>query len=157
MKKLIMIATIVVLLIGTVSLTVWADPGAKADRPGKGGPNGIYKTLNLTLEQQQKMLAVRQDFQKDTLVLRIDLQKRSQELRQLWAADPLSQTAIDTKTRDINTLKIQMVSKMRVMQEKIKGILTAEQLKKLNDYAQNHKFGARGPRKLGKGCRGWGF
>ena len=54
-------------------------------------------------------------------------------------------------------LKIQMVSKMRVMREKIKGVLTPEQLKKFNDFAQNHKFGAKGPGRPGKGCRGWKF
>ena len=115
---------------------------------------GIFNALNLTVEQQQKIMTIRQDFEKDTLALRNDMQKKSSELRQLWKADPLNQTAIDSKTKEINTLKIQMVTKMRAMRDKMKGILTADQLKKVNDFKQNHKFGPGGKRENG-GCWGW--
>jgi hypothetical protein len=44
-----------------------------------------------------------------------------------------------------------MITKMRAMRDKMKGVLTADQLKKASD--QNHRFGPGGHRKFGE-C--WG-
>ena len=153
MKKTILITMMVALLVGTCAFAAWADPGTGPGHFGKEGRMGIFRDLNLTLDQQQKIMTIRQDFEKDTLTIRNDMQKKNSELRQLWKANPLDQTAIDSKTKEINTIKIQMITKMRVMREKMKAVLTADQLKKINDFKQNHQFGPGGMGKRG-GC--WG-
>jgi Spy/CpxP family protein refolding chaperone len=154
MKKIIIITTLVAVLIGTFTLTAWAEPGAGPGRFRGDCRAGHYNDLKLTLEQQQKLMAIRQEFQRDTLTLRNDLHNKRNDLKQLWAADPLSQTAIDAKTKEMNVLKVQMVNKQKVMREKIKGVLTPEQLKKMNDYLQNVQAGFRGRRNCGGGRGG---
>lgn len=143
MKKIIMIITLVALLIGTFTLAAWAEPGTGFGRFGRECRVGNYNDLNLTLEQQQKIMAIRQEFQRDTLILRNDIRKKRNELQQLWTADQLNQTTIDAKTKEMNVLKVQMVTKQKAMREKIKGILTAEQFKKMNELFKNDPIGPR--------------
>ena len=92
----------------------------------------------------------------DTLILRNDLYKKNSELRQLWAADQLNQSVIDAKTKEINALKAQMITKRRAAHGKMKGILTAEQLKKIKDHFQNGPARFRNGRNFG-GCWGGNF
>ena len=115
------------------------------------GPAGNSSNfLDLTPDQQQKILVIQQDFQKETLSLRFEMQKKNMELRQLWAAKPLNQAAIDPKTKEITALNVQLTTKAQAMQEKIKSVLIPEQLKKAND---NNIFGY-GPGFGGPGMRG---
>jgi Spy/CpxP family protein refolding chaperone len=153
MKKITMIITMAALLIGSFTLVAWAEPEAGFDRFSGERRAGYFDSLNLSIEQQQKIMAIRHEFQKDTLILRNDLHKKNNELRQLWAADQLNQSAIDAKTREVNILKVQMITKQRAMREKMKGILTAEQLKKMKDHFQNGPSRFRDRRNFG-GC--WG-
>jgi Spy/CpxP family protein refolding chaperone len=131
MKKIILIMTIVALMTAVCSFAAMAR--------GRGMAGVFWNNLNLTSQQQQKVLAIRQDFQKDTLALRFDFQKKKLELRRLWAAQPLNQAAIDAKTKEVTALKVQMTTKNRTMREKLKGVLTAKQLKMLDD-SNRHKF-----------------
>jgi Spy/CpxP family protein refolding chaperone len=139
MKKLLAIIAITALLIGSLTFTALAyGPGNGACREGKGMGYGMrgFKSLNLTNEQQQKILAVRQEFERVTLNLRQDIRNKRQELKQLWRADNLNQAAIDAKTKEMNTLRIQMVQKSKEMFNKMKAVLTADQLKQLESLKQ---------------------
>ena len=134
--------TIVALMTAVCALAVMAH--------GRGMAGVFWNNLNLTSDQQQKVLTIRQDFQKDTLTLRFDLQKKKLELRRLWAAQPLNQAAIDAKTKEVTALKIQMTTKNQTKREKIKGVLTAKQLKMLNDSKrQNFRSGFGRPGRHG--------
>jgi Spy/CpxP family protein refolding chaperone len=139
MKKLLSIIAVTVLLVGSLAFTTLAfGPGNGACPGGKGG-FGMREldSLNLTNDQQQKILTIRHEFEKDTLSLRQEMRKKRQELQQLWSADNLNQAAIDAKTKEMNALQIQMTQKSREMFNKIKAVLTAEQLKQLEARKQN--------------------
>lgn len=157
MKKLLSIVAVTVLLIGTIAFTALAfGPGNGACQGGKGTGNGMWglNSLNLTNEQQQKILIIRQEFERDTLNLRQEMQKKRPELQKLWWADTLNQAAIDAKTKEMNTLRIQLKQKSRDMFNKVKAILTPEQLKQLEAQQQNRGQG-KGGRGRG-GCGGGG-
>lgn len=148
MKKLVLIMTVVALLTGMITFSAMAfGRGAGVAGTRQMGNSGNY--LNLTFEQQQKFLAIRQDFQKDTQTLRFDFQKKNLELRQLWAANPLNQSAIDVKTKEVTALEVKLTTKAQEMQDKIKGVLTAEQLKQWNDTGFNCGPGMRGQSRRG--------
>jgi Spy/CpxP family protein refolding chaperone len=105
------------------------------------GVNGFFaKDLNLTIEQQQKLIAIQQQFQLDTLDLRFAIQLKNIELRELWSAKPLDQEAIETKTKEIAGLRVQFVNKGQAMKEAMKSVLTAEQQKQL-DVRMKHRNG----------------
>jgi Spy/CpxP family protein refolding chaperone len=144
MKKLLSIIAVTVLLVGSITFTALAfGPGKGAHHGGRDMGFGMWglNSLNLTNDQQQKVLAVRQQFEKDTLSLRQEMRTKRQELQKLWSADTLSQTAIDAKTKEMNALRIQLTQKSREMFNKIKAILTPEQLKQLETQKQNREQG----------------
>ncbi len=150
MKKTILITMITAVLIGAVSLSAWAYQG-QGPNCGKTGAYSFYKNLNLTPDQEQKILVIRQDFQKDTLALRQDLQRKHLELRQLWAAEPINQAAVDAKTKEVNALKIQMINKAKTMKNRIKAVLTPEQQKQLESSGWNDNCGFGRPGRRGCG------
>ena len=145
MKKILLIMLSVGILIGIITVNALAA-GPDSNRPM------CHNFLNLTPDQQQKMLTLRQEFQKDTMDLRFALQQKRLELRQLWSANPPSQNAIDAKTKEVNALRIQMIAKTQTFKDKVKTILTPEQLKHLNDRMT--KSGP-GMRRQGRGNGGF--
>jgi Spy/CpxP family protein refolding chaperone len=156
MKKLFLISLVVAVMIGAVSFSAMAF----GKGPGQGGGNRFLNGLNLTSDQQQKILEIRQGFEKETLSVRQDLQKKMTELRQLWAADQLNQGQIDAKNKEITGIRIQLTTKSRAMMEKIKAVLTPDQLKQWNDKEKNFKDGSefKGKGSRGEGCyQGGGF
>lgn len=152
MKKTMLIIALVGLFMGTFTLSAWAKPGNGPD-PGRFErefPARLSNQLGLTLEQQQKILSIRQNFEKDTLNLRYDLRKNLLELKYLWAADSLDQKAIDARTKESNGLKIQMISKRKAFQNELKGVLTPDQLKKVNDFKQKRLNRIKSQEKQGR-------
>jgi Spy/CpxP family protein refolding chaperone len=163
MKKTLIMFTIVAVLIGTIGYSALAfGPGQGRGRnqgEGMGMRNGrshgLMAELNLTPEQQQKMLAIRQQFQKDTQNIRFELQKKHLDLRQLWTAKPLNQAAIERETKEMAALRVQITTKAQAMLEKMKAVLTPEQLKFFNERAIKGHGGFDGGRM--HGGRGFGM
>jgi Spy/CpxP family protein refolding chaperone len=148
MRKTLLIMISVVLLIGIVAFAAIAyGRGAGMGQMGSG--IGYNNTHNLTPEQHEKILAIRQDFQKETQKFRFDLQKKNLELQGLWAAQPLDQKAIDAKTKEVTALQVKITAKAREMHDKIKSVLTAEQLKQWEASGFNG-----GPEMRGQGRHG---
>ncbi len=143
MRKIIFILMALLLLIGVFSCAAWARSGFETNNYFSENFNG----LNLSLEQQQKIMAIRQQFEKDTLSLKNDLHVKEKELRQLWAADPLSQSAIDNKTKEITGLRIQLITKRRAMFAQMKAILTPDQVAKIKSYVKQHRLRENGMKK----------
>lgn len=137
MKKIIFITLVAALMVSLVSFAAFAKENAPGPGPrvGRGGP-GMFKDLNLTIDQQQKILKIRQEFQKETMDLRFSIQNKRLELKNLWNTKPLNQAAIETKTKEIAGLRVQIANKAQVMMDKIKAVLTPEQLKTLQNNAQ---------------------
>ena len=103
----------------------------------------------------RKLLEIRQDYQRETQTIRFEMQKKQLELRQLWSASTLNRSAIEAKEKEVTGLRVQLVTKARAMRDKMKNILTAEQLKKLeeNGFNRNPGAGVRGRRGGGRmGC-----
>lgn len=163
MKKTLIIFTIVAMLIATIGYSVLAYGPASGSGRGQGGRmgmrngggNGFMAELKLTSEQQQKLLVIRQQFQKDTQNLRFEMQQKNLELRQLWSVKPLNQAAIGSKTKEVTALRVQITAKRDTMQEKMKAILTPEQLKLYNERTPGGNGGFGGGRM--KGGRGYGM
>lgn len=163
MKKLLSIIAVTVLLIGSMAFTTLAFGPGNGACYWKGAGFGMrgLNSLNLTSDQQQKIMAIRQEFERDTFSLRQEMRKKRQDLQKLWSADSLNQAAIDAKTKEMNALRIQMIQKSRDMFNKIKAILTPEQLKQLEAQKQNRSQGKRGRGRGGcggggNGCPGFG-
>jgi Spy/CpxP family protein refolding chaperone len=156
MKKTMIVMMIIVLLIGVLAFAAMAY-GRRAGTGWMG--HGVYynDTLNLTPEQEEKLLTIHQDFQKDTQTLRFDWQKKNLELRQLWATKPLKQEAIDAKAKEVAAIQVKMTAKIQEMQDKIKGVLTVEQLKQWNTNSFRYGPGVMGHGWCGgHGCMGMG-
>jgi Spy/CpxP family protein refolding chaperone len=83
------------------------------------------------------------------------MQQKNLELRQLWSVKPLNQAAIGSKTKEVTALRVQITAKRDTMQEKMKAILTPEQLKLYNERTPGGNGGFGGGRM--KGGRGYGM
>ena len=158
MKKTLLTIMVALVMAGTVSLAAFAG-NARDQGKNQAGISKFFENLNLTSEQQQKLLVIRQDFQKETQPLRFEIQKKQLELRQLWSAESLNQSVIESKEKEVTGLRVQMVNKARTMQDKMKSVLTADQLKKLDEsgFNWNPGVGGCGPHgggKMGGGCFG---
>jgi len=135
MKKIIVTLLATVLLVGALTLP------AAALSPQGGRDNRLTQTLNLTPEQQQKLLDIRQTFQRDTLPIRQHMQRTRLELKQLWAAPQLDQSQIQGKVKEKTDLQIQLVQKRRDLAAKIKAVLTPDQLKTFEKYQNRFRDG----------------
>ena len=140
MKKVIAIVFVTVLLVGALTIP------AAAFGLQSGHDNPLAQILNLTPEQQQKLLEIRQAFQRDALPLQQHMQRTRLELKQLWTAQSLDQSQIQAKTKESTDLRIQLVQKRRDMLAKIKTVLTPDQLKTLEKYRSQfrHRYAFHG-------------
>lgn len=159
MKKANLILLTVTLLIGTISFPVFAaantaPPDQNAAAPamptqapapdgrfGFGGPglgpnHDPFARLNLTFEQQLKILEIRQAFETKSLPLRFEMEKINLELRRLWEANPLNQEAIEAKEKALVALKVQAITLSREVFAQLQSALTPEQQKQLQSEPQ---------------------
>lgn len=148
----------IVVILTVLALAVFSFTALGAGRgPGsRMGMGGGLNGLNLSSDQQQSILTIQQEFQKDTLDLRQNLQKKQLEMQKLWQAATLNQSALEAKSKEIIALQIQLTTKSRAMQEKVKKVLTPEQLKQW----ESRGFGKGiGPARRGgfPGCTGMGL
>jgi Spy/CpxP family protein refolding chaperone len=163
MKKTLIIFTMVAALMATIGYSVLAFGPAAGRGPGQGGRmgmrnaggNGLAAELKLTPEQQRKLLAIRQQFQKDTQDLRFEVQQKMLDLRELWSAKPLNQAALESKAKEVTALRVQLATKSQTMQDKMKAVLTPEQLKLFNERTPRGNGGFGGGRM--KDGRGYGM
>jgi Spy/CpxP family protein refolding chaperone len=136
MKKLIVIVFVAVCLMGALTL-----PAAAFGFQGCQNNNRLAQTLNLTADQQLKLLEIRQAFQKEALPLQQQMQRARLALKQLWAAQTLDQSQIQAKVKETTDLRIQLLQKRREMLVKVKTVLTADQLKLLEKDRSHFRRG----------------
>ena len=113
---------------------------------GHMGGHGLWKALNLTPEQTQKMQALRESFFKETLPLRNDLMSKKLELRSLWLQPNLDEEKILAKQKEISSLRAQLGEKAIKNRFAMRQILTPEQ------QAQMANLHAREWHEYGRGC-----
>ena len=126
-------------------------PQGKEMHPGKMGEPGLCAKLpGLTEDQQKKIEAMRLALQKETLLLRNDLQTKRSELALLMATDNPDKAKINAKLAEIGKVRGLLQEKMVNHKLAIREVLSPE---------QRAKFDSRllkgGPR-IGHGM-GWGM
>jgi Spy/CpxP family protein refolding chaperone len=113
------------------------------------GP-GLWRALNLTPEQVEKIKALRGSFFKEKIPLRNDLMSKRLELRALWAQTNPDEEKILAKQKEINALRAQLEEKATRNRLEMLKILTPEQRAQWQAYKASFGYG-RGYR------RGWGW
>ena len=157
MKKISVIAAF--LLVVASATLVMAGPRGK----GNGGGGGWYAapsalaSLNLTVEQSEKIRALRESCLKEITPIRAQLLSKKAELRLLWMQTKLDPDKIRPTQKEIKDLIGQLLEKSTECRLAFRNILTPEQTSKL--LAQgigrgkgHQRWGNRGKdRGLGRG------
>ncbi len=139
MRKRVSILVVSMALLLVAAVTVAAAPlgpgGAVKIHQRFAGRQGAWvgkrPGLELTPEQQEKILQIKQQLEKETLELRHQLQQLHFELRRLWGAEHPDQTAIQQKLSEMVPLRIELRKKNQQARAALENILTPEQLEKL--------------------------
>jgi Spy/CpxP family protein refolding chaperone len=115
----------------------WGGPGRG---PGPGpGPHGwcggdmrgLRQRLDLTDEQVTQLESLRSDFLKETIDLDAQIQKKRLELGDLFRDPQAKQEKIEAAQKELNRLTAQKQEKAQAYRLKARGLLTADQIKKL--------------------------
>ena len=105
---------------------------------GSAGP-GLWRGLNLTPEQTEKMQALRKSFFEEALPLRNELMSKKFELKALWVQTNPEEGKILAKQREINALRAQLQEKFTKNRLQMRKILTPEQQAQLVKLFNRHK------------------
>src|SRR5690606_8529681 len=82
--------------------------------------------LDLTPEQEKQILAIHQEFYRNSLALRQRLQQLRLELRRLWAEEKPDEAAINRKLTEMTPLRIKLRAMALETREEVKRVLTPE-------------------------------
>jgi len=100
--------------------------------PGDGGAREGFKThhhnlLNLTPEQKTKLQALRENFRKETVMLRNAIKVKRLELNTLWTVPTPDKDKIIAKQKELIDLTTQLKMKAIDFQLEARSYLTPEQ------------------------------
>ncbi|TCL76869.1 Spy/CpxP family protein refolding chaperone [Hydrogenispora ethanolica] len=176
MKKLGFILLTLALLVGSVSLAAVAKgpdaqtpppPGSQAqmerpegpapdmERPKCGPRRGDWlDRLNLSFEQQMKVLEIRQNFEKSVQPLHFLIQKNEIQLRQLWSEKKLDPKAIEGKELESAAARVKIRIAERAMLDQIHAVLAPEQQKQLQELMMAAPKPGRGAAEPGRAPQG---
>ncbi len=104
-----------------------------------GEPRGIFN-LDLSEEQITEIREMTLSFQKDTLELRNQIEMKQLELREIMLASPIDMLEARAKLEEIASLQVEMGVKAIENQEKVKELLTPEQLESFGLGFQMPRF-----------------
>ena len=152
MKKIIF-AVMMAAILATAGLATaqdWGKGHGMGYGPHSGGArsagSGLWKALNLTPAQIEKMKALREAFFKETIPLRNELMSKKLERAVLWVQTNPDEEKILAKQKEINALRAQLGEKVTKNRLAMRKILTPEQEAKLINLR------ARLWRGHGRGC-----
>ena len=150
MKKIIVAVVIVLLVAAGVAMAQGyeKDPGMGygPHSGGRSGEHGLWRALNLTPEETQKIQTLREGFFKETLPLRNDLMSKKLELRSLWLQTNPDEEKILAKEKEISALRAQLGERAIKNRFEMRQILTPEQ------QAQLANLRGRAWHEYGRGC-----
>ena len=100
--------------------------------PGDEGPREGFKAfhhnlLNLTPEQKTQLQTLRDNFRKDTVLLRNNIKVKRLELRTLWTVPKPEKDKIIAKQKELNDLRTQLQMKFIDFRLAARSYLTPEQ------------------------------
>jgi len=149
MKKIIVVGMLVTLLAAAGLVMAQGSEKGSGMEMGYGphsGGHGLWRALNLTPEQTQKIQALRESFFKETLPLRNDLMSKKLEMRSLWLQANPDEEKILAKQKEISVLRVQLGERAIKNRFEMRQILTPEQQAKLANLR------SRAWHEYGKGC-----
>ncbi len=158
-KKIITIALVTLLVVGTVSIALSYGRGRGGGRGGFPAGPGPQMAIRekaesaLTEEQLEELKSLRTDFVKETLPARNELEIKALELQQLWTADELDEEAILAKSREVADLQNQLHEKM--IRHRLDAAKVLPKEYRIRFLAKAHRGPGRGLQ--GCGPRGYGF
>ncbi len=158
-KKLLAVATILVLVLGIAGAAFAASSGGTSS-----GTNKLWKppcmNLNLTDDQLSKLRELRTDLFNKTQDIRNELQKKMFELSNLYLSNNPDQAQIDAKKAEIDKLRSQLNDLSEQSSQEFNKILTQEQKEQLSQMSTKRFFGIGMGMGFGmgghRGCRGFG-
>ncbi len=115
------------------------------------------RNLELSSEQMAQIREMMLTFQKETLELRQQIQTKQLELRELRLSSDPDLNQVKAKFEEISKLQLEIRMKAFERQQKVKEILTPEQLENCRQGLQMQRFGSEMGRfnyNPGRGCRG---
>jgi Spy/CpxP family protein refolding chaperone len=156
-KKIIVALAVAVMLpgVGAAMAQGWdRQPGMGMHRSHQGGDGQegprIWKALDLSPDQSQKMKELREGLFKESIPIRNEITSKRFELRALWAQTNPDEGKILAKQKEINTLRADLqekVTKKRLEMRKIltpeqqaKWIFLSEQFRRTHDNEGGHSF-----------------
>ena len=159
MKK-VFIAVLVVLFMALTTTVFAFGPGMKFADKGRGwcgSGKRIAADLNLTKEQTETLVKIREKQQADTQALRNDMFQKRFELGKLFVDPSADDAAITAKQREIDVLRQKMQDKMVQFKLEQRKVFTTEQLTKMNTALQQFQDRVNSNPNTGKRFGGKGF
>jgi Spy/CpxP family protein refolding chaperone len=183
-KKIVLLTLIVAVALIFLSISSFADAKAHGNFNGKAGmsnqhmgpernfsgqtygqsygqsqQNGDSRgmmNLDLSQEQQTQIRQIMLDFQKETLELRNQIQVKQLEIRELRLSSDVDLEQLRVKMEEIAQIQVELRMKSIERQEKVKEVLTPEQLENcgLGLSMQNNNFGNVGNNNSNQGFKG---
>lgn len=167
-KKVIFLTLIVAVVFMVLSMTSFADARSRGNFGGKPGASYYHHgqdwnspgqfnaqpynqgnvdfrgmmNLELSAEQQAEIGQIMLDSQKETLELRNQIQVKQLEMRELRLADELDMEQVKSKLEEIAALQVELRMKAVERQDKVKELLTPEQLENCGIGSQMQRFGS---------------
>ena len=153
MKKITVIAAF--LLVVASATWVMAGPYGKGKR-GDGGwcKPSVLASLNLSVEQSEKIRALRESSLKEIMPIRTQLFTKEAELRLLWIQVNLDPAKIRATEKEVRDLKGQMQEKKTDYRLAFRNLLTPEQTTKLLAQGVGRGIGSKWGRGKGSGQGG---
>jgi len=104
---------------------------------------GIYKELNLTPEQQNKLEANRKSQREKTSQLRTAMKEKNEALQQVLKDPAVTREKFEPLVNEIKSLQAQLIDQRINGILAVKDILTPEQFAKFNQLMEKRKEGRK--------------
>jgi Spy/CpxP family protein refolding chaperone len=144
MKRITFI-TALIIMFASVPLVMAQPRGMKGGKGPDGGRHAAaLANLNLTAEQSEKIRAMRETHQKDTIPIQTKMFTKRAELRLLWMQTNPDSAKIKSKQKEILDLKGQLQEKQTDFRLEFLKTLTPEQRTKLLAQGLARHHGPRG-------------
>ena len=138
--KIVGIATV---LLAGMTADAWAQ--------GRGPMGGAYfAQMKLSPEQRQKIEAFREAAMKQAEPLRLEMQAKAAEMKQLWLADKPDKTAIERKQTEMEAIGHKLRGIWTDFHLQLHAVLTPEQRAKWAEHMGSGP-GMGGGRGMGRG------
>lgn len=166
-NKVILLTLVVAVVLMVLSMTSFAEARPKGNFAGKPGTSYYHHgqdwnsarqfntqpfnredagfrgmmNLDLSAEQIAKIRQMMLDFQKETLELRNQIQVKQLEMRELRLSTEVDMEQVKLKLEEIADLQVELRMKAFERQDKVKELLTPEQLEEFGTCVPMQKFG----------------